>query len=541
LPSPSTRVAGDFRRWAGYAEPLRRHRAITHLIVAAAALAVAVGVAIPTAPTIKAGYQPAPRQESILPANIGMGIPSDEAVTLTFPAPMDRAAVADALGLAPATDVILRWTVDSQSVALVPVPRWAIDERYVVHVPAGTATADGNALAADWRASFTTQTAPHVVRLRVEGVVEAATALPVARQEVMASVGTADSATSAVSDDLEADASAETRIGVTFSTAMSALETEAAFRISPEVPGTFAWEGTTLWFTPAARLQAGTRHTVTITGARDLDGNPLGGDASFSFTTRAHAQALTVSPSINAVGVADGAVVQVTFSQPMATAPTGSAFTLTDAATGRPVVGTISWSPDAMTLTFDPTAVLPAGRTFTATVGAAALDADGNPVTFSWGFRTAGGVTRAAGPVATATPAGGSDVGYALSQVNAARASYGRAPLVLDATISAVAYGHAADMAAYGYFSHTSLNGMTFAQRLTAGGVSYGYRGENICYLGGASVTAALNWCHAQFMAEPYPGGGNHKDNILSPNFRRIGIGIAIGSGRVYVVWDFTD
>jgi uncharacterized protein YkwD len=511
-------------------------------MVAAAALAVVVGVAIPTAPPIKASLQPVDREESILPANIGMGVPSDEPVTLKFPTPMDQAAVATALGLAPATDVSLMWSLDSQSVALVPSPRWAIDERYVVHVPAGTATLDGSALAADWRASFTTQTAPHVIRLRVDGVVETVGDLPVARQEVMASTGTAGGATSAVSDDLEADASAGTRIGLTFSTVMRAPETEAAFRVTPELPGTFTWEGTTLWFTPDARLEPGTRYTVTVAGARDLDGNPVGGDASFSFTTRPDALALTVSPSINATGVAGGATVQVSFSQPMATAVTGSAFTLTDAATGRPVVGTVGWSSDAKTLTFDPTAALPAGRTFTAAVGAAARDADGNPVTISWRFRTAGGAPLAAGPVATASPGGGSAQQYALNQVNAARASYGRAPLVLDATISAVAYAHAADMLAYNYFSHTSRNGMTFAERLTAGGVSYGYRGENICFLGGgASVTAALNWCHAQFMAEPYPGGGNHKDNILNPNFRRIGIGIATGGGKVYVVWDFTD
>jgi uncharacterized protein YkwD len=131
---------------------------------------------------------------------------------------------------------------------------------------------------------------------------------------------------------------------------------------------------------------------------------------------------------------------------------------------------------------------------------------------------------------------------YALNQINAARAQYGRAPLALNSTITAVAYGHAADMLAYNYFSHTSRNGMTYRQRLTAGGVSYGYSGENICYLGGGGgIQATLNWCHAQFWAEPYPGGGNHKDNILSPNYRRIGIGIASGGGKVYVVWDFTD
>jgi uncharacterized protein YkwD len=509
--------------------------------VAVTALAVAVGLAIPTAPTIKANPQAPLRQESILPPSIGMGVASDEPVTLIFPAPMDQGAVAAALGLAPATDVNLMWSLDSRSVALVPAPRWAVDERYVLHVPAGTATAHGNVLSADWRASFTTQAAPHVVRIRVDGVVEVATDLPVERQEVMASIGSPRAATSAVSEDLESDASAATRIGLTFSTLMRGPETVAAFRVFPEAAGTFAWEGTTLWFTPETRLQPGTRYTVTVTGARDLDGNPLGGDASFSFTTRAHAQATTVSPSINATGVAATASVQVTFSQPMATAATGAAFTLTDATTGRAVVGSLSWSPDGTVLTFDPTAALSAGRTFRAAVGSGARDADGNTVTITWQFRTAGGPARAAGP-GVPVAAGSADMQqYALNQVNAGRAAYGLPPLVLDAAISSVAYGHAADMAAHGYFSHTSLDGTTYRQRLTAGGISYGWSGENICYLGGASIQATLNWCHAQFWAEPYPGGGNHKDNILGSHYRRLGVGIAIGGGRVYVVWDFTD
>jgi uncharacterized protein YkwD len=97
-------------------------------------------------------------------------------------------------------------------------------------------------------------------------------------------------------------------------------------------------------------------------------------------------------------------------------------------------------------------------------------------------------------------------------------------------------------MLAYNYFSHSSRNGATYKQRLSAGGVGYGYSGENICYLGyGGGVQATLNWCHAQFWAEPFPGGGNHKDNILGSHFRRVGIGIAVGGNKVYVVWDYTD
>ena len=42
-------------------------------------------------------------------------------------------------------------------------------------------------------------------------------------------------------------------------------------------------------------------------------------------------------------------------------------------------------------------------------------------------------------------------------------------------------------------------------------------------------------------MSEPYPGVFNHIANILSPNFHRLGVGIATDGYRVYVVWDFVD
>jgi uncharacterized protein YkwD len=523
--------------------PLRRHRVITHLTVAAVALAVAVGLAIPTTPIIQAGgLMTAPREGSILPANVGVGIGSTEPVVLRFPGPMDRAAVGNALGLAPQTDFSLLWNADGTTVALVPASRWAVDERYVVHVPAGTAMADGGALRADWRASFTTQTAPTILRLSVNGVVGTATAdAPLAVQDVLASVTDPATGLGSTSGDMNPDTSAHTRIGLTFSAAMDHKATEQAFRITPATTGTFGWDGTTLWFTPDQRLATGTRYTLTVIGARDLDGNPLGGDTTLSFSTRAGAAVQSVYPAIGVGGVPTSAGVQITFSLPMDTAATSTALYLADNATGARVSGTVSWSADGKIVTLAPSSALAAGRGYTAGLGSGARDVDGNPVSFSWGFTTDGPVVRSGGGV-PASPGSSNDIQYALNQLNAARASYGFAPLVVDSSISAVAYGHAADMAANGYFSHTSLNGMTYRQRLTAGGISYGWSGENICYLGGSSgVQATLNWCHAQFWAEPYPGGGNHKDNILNPNYRRVGIGIATGGGRVYVVWDFTD
>jgi len=542
LTSPSTPVAGEIRRLLALRTPLRRHRSVTHLAVAAAALAVMVGLAYSAAPTIQAGLQTKPREGSILPANVGVGVNATEPIVLRFPAPMDPAAVASALGMAPQTDYSLLWNQDGSAVVLVPKPRWATDQRYAIYLAAGTRLADGGALATDWRAAFTTQTAPSVVDLVIAGASGTATGdTPRVIQQVMASTGSPDAGPGASGEDSATDSSAATGIGLTFSAAMDRAATEAAFRITPAVPGTFHWEGTTLWFLPDGRLVPGTRYAVSVAGARDANGSLVGGDVSRSFTIRAGAQVATVSPAIGAHGVT-GSTVTMTFTEPMDRAATNAAFLLVDNATGGRASGSFAWSEDSRTLTFTASSALAAGRTYTAGLGAGAADADGNPVSISWGFRMAGGASTSGGYGFPAVPGSADSIQYALNQLNAARAAYGFAPLSLDSAISAVAYAHAADMLANGYFSHTSLDGTTYKQRLTAGGISYGWSGENQCYLGGiGSVNAALDWCQAQFWAEPYPGVANHKGNILSPNYHRVGIGIATGGGKVYIVWDFTD
>lgn len=545
MTSPSTWVAGDFRRLAAVSTPLRRHRSITHLVVAVTALALAVVFAMPNTPIIKAGLITTPRVESILPANVGVGVASADGVVLNFPGPMDRDAVRGALRLTPRTDVSFLWNADSTTLALVPTVRWATDQRYVIHVPAGTALADRRQLAADWRASFTTQTAPRVVGLAITEVSGTPSAdIPTVVQEVLASSGDRDAISSAPGD-VAPDASAATGIGLTFSAAMDHTATENAFLITPSVSGAFTWQGTTLWFAPDQRLVPGVRYAISVAGARDADGIRVGGDTSFSFATRPSAQAMTVSPGIWASGVT-GQTVTIGFSQPMDRDATAAAFSLADTISGQLVAGQIAWSADSRSLTFSAEGGFTAGHEFVASLGAGARDADGNSVSIAWQFST-----PAPAPTYTpytpytpvpATPGSSDMVQYALNQLNSARASYGFAPLTLDPAISAIAYAHAADMLANGYFSHDALDGTTYKQRLTNAGISYGWSGENACYLGyGGGVQATLDWCHAAFWSEPYPGGGNHKDNILHPNYRRVGIGIATGSNKVIVVWDFTD
>lgn len=96
----------------------------------------------------------------------------------------------------------------------------------------------------------------------------------------------------------QARASVSDAITVTFSEAMDQGNAEAAFAISPEVDGTFSWEGDALLvFTPATVLAGQTEYAVTIAAAADLAGNTLQAAYSWRFTTLA---ARTISCSASA-------------------------------------------------------------------------------------------------------------------------------------------------------------------------------------------------------------------------------------------------
>jgi len=232
----------------------------------------------------------------------------------------------------------------------------------------------------------------------------------------------------------------------------------------------------------------------------------------------------------------------------MDTQAVDAALAVVDATTGATLAGDTNWYAEGTQLVFAPSEVFPLGHLIEVHLGDGSLDADGNGVTQSWSFTSKAPppvVVEAAPSVPVPVvppPAPSSSLeGYALNQINAARAAYGFAPLVLDAGISAVAYAHAYDQAINGYFSHVSLDGRTRDDRLRAGGVAYSFSGENQCYKWGSSLTATLDWCHAAFMAEPYPGLWNHIANVLDPRFHRVGVGIAQVGATVVVTWDFTD
>lgn len=116
------------------------------------------------------------------------------------------------------------------------------------------------------------------------------------------------------------------------------------------------------------------------------------------------------------------------------------------------------------------------------------------------------------------------------TSLNAERRSRGLHPLIVDARLAQAASAHAADMAQDRYFSHRSPEGATPFDRIRQAGCSYRYAGENIA-LAPDEPSAGL-----ELFESPL-----HRDNILSPNFRHVGIGVARDAeGDMLFVEDFS-
>jgi uncharacterized protein YkwD len=112
-----------------------------------------------------------------------------------------------------------------------------------------------------------------------------------------------------------------------------------------------------------------------------------------------------------------------------------------------------------------------------------------------------------------------------LELVNAERARAGLRPLVADERVRAVARDHSADMFRTGYFSHTSPSGDGPAERIRRGGIPFLAAGENL------ALAPTVDVAHSGLMASP-----GHRQNILTPEFSRIGIGVVSAGphGRMF-------
>jgi uncharacterized protein YkwD len=134
-------------------------------------------------------------------------------------------------------------------------------------------------------------------------------------------------------------------------------------------------------------------------------------------------------------------------------------------------------------------------------------------------------------PAALAAPASSSEAGV-LAAVNAARTAHGLRPLRLDLTLRSAARSHSADMLHRNYFAHGA-----FAARMAAFHVQGRQAGENLAW--GSGPYGRAGAMIGEWLASP-----EHRANLLSPVYSRIGIGLVRGSfqgtaGATVVTADF--
>lgn len=131
----------------------------------------------------------------------------------------------------------------------------------------------------------------------------------------------------------------------------------------------------------------------------------------------------------------------------------------------------------------------------------------------------------ASAPAPSAVPSLGEFAARVIALTNRDRAAAGCLPLTAQALLDESAQEHAEEMSRKVYFSHASLDGRTFDQRIRDTGYQGRELGENI-----ASGFATADEVQTAWMATPA-----HRKNILDCAFREIGVGFA-PNGQYWVV-----
>lgn len=119
-------------------------------------------------------------------------------------------------------------------------------------------------------------------------------------------------------------------------------------------------------------------------------------------------------------------------------------------------------------------------------------------------------------------------------------------PLAFNEKLLAAARAHSQDMLAHAYQDHIGTDGSSTSDRISASGYDWSAYGENIF-----SYARSVSYGHAAFEIDwggtPASGGmqvpPGHRDNIHSPLFREIGVGVIDGTngevGPQIVTQDF--
>ncbi len=121
---------------------------------------------------------------------------------------------------------------------------------------------------------------------------------------------------------------------------------------------------------------------------------------------------------------------------------------------------------------------------------------------------------------------------------NQARRAKGLAPLTKDAELTHIARAYSADMLARHFFDHTTPDGISFDERIAK---HYDHRiyliGENIWSGSGYYSTETKHV--AELIMADWMSSPGHRENLLSPRFTHLGVGVSAGHHKILATQEF--
>jgi hypothetical protein len=532
----ATAMARRTRRAPGAAPKPRRMSLAPFLMVGVAVVTVA-GLLLVALPTKQVAGEQLPSFAPLAPQADALA--TQDAVSLDgpfqvqFTKPMNEASVQAALTIDPKVAVVLQWDATSQVLSIAPASHWEPSTNYTVDISNAATDQEGLSLATPVHTVFTS------------GALTSGTI----------------SGTLVVGD----QAAPNSAFQVTFDRPVKLSTVITRFAISPQVDVTIAGDDPTdaasqvFTMTPKKPLDPQANYTLTFAdGGTDSSGSALQPVASYAVTTMETPEVVRFRPQDGTVAYDTNQPVSVRFTTEMDTKATAAAFSVTVG--GRAVAGSLYWAEGNTVLVLTPRYSFKIGSVVVASVSTAARSVTGIHISkaASSTFKIAkptvrnipysfGGVTSASAPyyssevyylgLMNCTRTGGwvTRSGTCSSETHHTLPAQGN--LVLDASISnKVSRPYAAYMATTRQLDHY-LRGTTPHSRLAAQGYGGGSWGENIASPSTPGRGGMIDieifyqneyWCRCE-----------HYANIMSPYYRRAGIGVAVVNGVTRVSIDF--
>ena len=144
------------------------------------------------------------------------------------------------------------------------------------------------------------------------------------------------------------------------------------------------------------------------------------------------------------------------------------------------------------------------------------------------------------------------------AHINEERVKQSLSPLAWDKALSRIAAGHSGDMAKRKYLAHNSPERQGFPQRYRRAGYTCRIRVGSTTYGGAENIALAnlydsvttvngvahYDWNSSEKIAgkvlEGWMKSPGHRENILTPHWKREGIGVEIAAdGKVYITQNF--